>query len=156
MVCFLMVHPRTCCLPQLMHEEAFYLAFEIGSLTIKRTTTGAVVTAPDFWCRVQARAPCFASTYTVYKQLRSKNWWVAVPAVAVASGYACSPVARAPSRIVRSGVRAGSDFVIYRRGPDVEHAPYSVRVVSVTAGGKQAPSMDATWFLFQVCPLCFA
>ena len=64
-----------------MHEEAFYLAFEIGSLTIKRTTTGAVVTAPDFWCRVQARAPCFASTYTVYKQLRSKNWWVAVPAV---------------------------------------------------------------------------
>ncbi len=49
--------------------------------------------------------PRFSELYLVYRDLRNK-------------GY-----------IVRSGLKYGSDFVVYEKGPGLEHAPYLVHVV---------------------------
>jgi len=50
------------------------------------------------------------AAYRVYKLLRNK-------------GY-----------IVRSGMRFGANFLVYIKGPDVEHAPYAVIVARKAAG----------------------
>jgi len=83
--------------------EAIYLT-ENGLLSVYSTKGKRI----DLEClRKYALSiiPRFSELYVVYKDLRDK-------------GY-----------IVRSGLKYGSDFVVYEKGPGLEHAPYLVHVV---------------------------
>lgn len=81
--------------------EALYLA-EKGVLSIKRAD-GSNVTAEDL-IRLVRETPRLELLYTIYKDLRDRNL------------------------IVRSGLKFGSDFTVYRVGPGLEHAPFIVHV----------------------------
>ncbi|MDM7275907.1 MAG: tRNA-intron lyase [Thermoprotei archaeon] len=81
--------------------EALYLA-EKGVLSIKRVD-GTSVTVEDLIRQVK-ETPRLELLYTVYRDLRDRNL------------------------IVRSGLKFGSDFTVYRVGPGLEHAPFIVHV----------------------------
>ncbi len=81
--------------------EALYLA-EKGLLSIKRTD-GGNVDIEELRRKVE-ETPRLRLLYTVYRDLRDRNL------------------------IVRSGLKFGSDFTVYRLGPGLEHAPFIVHV----------------------------
>jgi tRNA-intron endonuclease len=59
---------------------------------------------PDFLEICQKRFTKFEDLYAVYKNLRDKRY------------------------IVRPGLKFGTDFAVYRRGPGIDHAPFLVSI----------------------------
>lgn len=87
---------------QLSLEEAFFLAYALGCLSIYYEQEP--LTIVKLWRAFTAVQPTFRTTYMAYHYFRSKGW---VPKV---------------------GLKYGTDLLLYRKGPPFYHASYSVIV----------------------------
>lgn len=93
-------------------QEAFYLCFVLGSLQIyvKREDLDRdenCLTIRQCWslfCELEG-AEMFISRYAAFHYYRSRGW------------------------IARSGIKYGCDYVLYKRGPEQDHAQYCVRII---------------------------
>lgn len=85
---------------QLSLEEAFFLAYALGCLSIYYEKEP--LTIVRLWQAFTAVQPAFRTTYMAYHYFRSKGW---VPKV---------------------GLKYGTDLLLYRKGPPFYHASYSV------------------------------
>lgn len=85
---------------QLSLEEAFFLAYALGCLSIYYEKEP--LTIVKLWQAFTAIQPTFRTTYMAYHYFRSKGW---VPKV---------------------GLKYGTDLLLYRKGPPFYHASYSV------------------------------
>ncbi|XP_034368254.1 tRNA-splicing endonuclease subunit Sen2 isoform X1 [Arvicanthis niloticus] len=85
---------------QLSLEEAFFLAYALGCLSIYYEKEP--LTIVKLWQAFTAVQPAFRTTYMAYHYFRSKGW---VPKV---------------------GLKYGTDLLLYRKGPPFYHASYSV------------------------------
>lgn len=82
--------------------EALYLV-EKGRLRVF-SLEGRELSADDLKQEAKNKIKTFESLYQVYKDLRDKNF------------------------VVRSGMKFGSDFSLYKKGPGLEHAPFLIHV----------------------------
>ncbi len=97
--------------------EAFFLAYALGCLRVKKVATSDdVMSIDDLWRHFNQCDANFRQRYIAYHYFRSKNW------------------------IVRSGTKFGNDFLLYKEGPPFYHASYSVRVQSDRSDG-----INLTW-----------
>ncbi|XP_030633503.1 tRNA-splicing endonuclease subunit Sen2 [Chanos chanos] len=104
---------------QLSLEEAFFLVYALGCLSIHHS--GEPLFISEVWklfCSVQAN---FESTYVVYHYFRSKGW------------------------VPKSGIKYGTDFILYRKGPPFYHASYSVVVERVDDSLRGALLRPFSW-----------
>ncbi|KAI0005772.1 hypothetical protein F4779DRAFT_597437 [Xylariaceae sp. FL0662B] len=102
---------------QLTLEEAFYLVFALGVLTVTDPKTGKAITARDLFtlCRQNSYFPSrktglqpddpFLVHYVVYHHFRSLGW------------------------VVRPGIKFGVDWLLYNRGPVFAHAEFAIVVL---------------------------
>lgn len=90
---------------QLSLEEAFFLVYALGCLSIYREQEP--LTIVKLWKVFTTIQPAFRTTYMAYHHFRSKGW---VPKV---------------------GLKYGTDLLLYRKGPPFYHASYSVIVETV-------------------------
>jgi tRNA-splicing endonuclease subunit Sen2 len=87
---------------QLMPCEALFLSYGLGVLQIEQN--GKILSSADM---LRAFSSCerFLIDYVVYHHYRSQGW------------------------CVRSGVKFGTDFLLYRRGPPFSHAEFAVMIM---------------------------
>jgi tRNA-intron endonuclease len=81
-------------------EAAFLLEKNIISIREE----GKILTNEEFRTISEERFAKFDDLYTVYSNLRNKRY------------------------IVRPGLKFGTDFSVYRRGPGIDHAPFLVSI----------------------------
>eukprot|EP00048_Salpingoeca_helianthica_P001751 m.51382 g.51382 ORF g.51382 m.51382 type:complete len:479 (-) comp11686_c0_seq2:18-1454(-) len=93
---------------QLSLEEAFFLTHALGCMHLT-DEDGEDLTLDDQWQRFAALQPDFAYSYTVYLHLRSAGW------------------------VPKSGIKYGSTFMAYRKGPSFFHASFSIVIRAVDA-----------------------
>ncbi|KAI9089477.1 hypothetical protein DFS34DRAFT_639356 [Phlyctochytrium arcticum] len=122
---------------QLMPEEAFFLAHAIGILGVRPQNNHPYLSPFELWSRLcltntqshPSDAACgpeavpFAIRYAAYHYYRSKRW------------------------VVKSGIKFGTDFVLYRKGPIFRHADYAVVVIPMYAVKPVDTSRDWLWAL---------
>lgn len=84
--------------------EAIYLV-EKGVLKVRDMASGKELSLKELMEHARKSYSDFDGKYMVYKDLRDK-------------GY-----------VVISGLKFGTDFAVYKRGPGLEHAPYIVDVM---------------------------
>ncbi|XP_061408001.1 tRNA-splicing endonuclease subunit Sen2-like [Lethenteron reissneri] len=90
---------------QLALEEAFFLAYALGCLTV--SLNEEELSLSELW-RVCVRAcPRFLALYPAYHYFRSRGW------------------------VPKPGLKYGTDLLLYRKGPPFYHASYSVVVEMV-------------------------
>ncbi|KAI0835234.1 hypothetical protein F5Y06DRAFT_277055 [Hypoxylon sp. FL0890] len=124
---------------QLCLEEAFYLVFALGALTVLDPRTGKPFTASDLFalCRQTSYIPAeqtnlrpddpFLVHYAVYHHFRSLGW------------------------VARPGIKFGVDWMLYNRGPVFSHAEFAVIVLPAythswwKAEGRQPPRRSWHW-----------
>lgn len=108
---------------QLTTEEAFFLHYGLGVLTIKDSTTRQPISTPHLlslfrrssYFPIQSEEEVqsgsvrgddnFMINYTVYHHFRSLGW------------------------VVRGGVKFGVDYLLYNRGPVFSHAEFAVLIL---------------------------
>ena len=104
---------------QLSNEEAFFLVYGLGVLQVVDRETNAVIPTSSLFpllCHHSFYPPRTASadlktddpfliSYAVYHHFRSLGW------------------------VVRSGVKFGTDYLLYNRGPVFAHAEFAVIIV---------------------------
>jgi len=103
----------------LSFEEAFFLSFGLGCLTVKSEDKPMKII--DMWQTFCSRHKTFPEMYTVYHYLRSKGW------------------------VVRSGSLFGADFVLYKDGMPFFHASHCVYVHLIDEESLSSPEFSATW-----------
>ncbi|ANB11175.1 Sen2p [Sugiyamaella lignohabitans] len=91
---------------QLMPQEAFFLSYGLGVLRITDHVTGKPLTSEELLTRFVSANPRFLSQYAVYHHYRSLGW------------------------CVRSGVKFGSELLLYKRGPPFSHAEFCIRILT--------------------------
>ncbi|KAI1646691.1 uncharacterized protein F4817DRAFT_339059 [Daldinia loculata] len=124
---------------QLCPEEAFYLVFALGALSVLDPATGKPITALDLFalCRQVSYIPPrmidlqpddpFLIHYAVYHHFRSLGW------------------------VTRPGIKFGVDWMLYNRGPVFSHAEFAVIVLPAytdpwwRAQGRQPPRRSWHW-----------
>lgn len=89
---------------ELSHFDALYL-MEKGVLEV-RSTSGKPVTREELIAVASSQYENFIDAYAVYKDLRER-------------GY-----------IVKSGLKFGTTFAVYKFGPGIDHAPFLVHVLN--------------------------
>lgn len=99
--------------------------------------------AAESWiafCRAQEG---FAYTYAAYRHYRLHNWVRsrALPLDQLHDGHLIL-LPRCCLQVVRSGIKYGTDFVLYRKGPAHYHAEWSV-VVQATGEGVEGGQWSA-------------
>ncbi|KAK7128277.1 hypothetical protein R3I93_020775 [Phoxinus phoxinus] len=87
---------------QLSYEEAFFLVYALGCLSIYYS--GEALSVAQVWTMFRSLQPNFSSSYAAYHYFRSKGW------------------------VPKSGIKYGTDLMLYRKGPPFYHASYSVVV----------------------------
>ncbi|KAL0483807.1 tRNA-splicing endonuclease subunit [Acrasis kona] len=93
-------------------HEAFYLVYALGCLQV--THQGKVLTIHECFekfCEMEGYE-FFLSRYASYHYFRCRGW------------------------IVKSGVKYGCDFMLYRLGPELDHSKYCTRIVPIINGQK--------------------
>ncbi|KPM35858.1 hypothetical protein AK830_g10713 [Neonectria ditissima] len=106
---------------QLMPEEAFFLSFGLGVLTVNDPTSGKPLSSLDlltmfrqhsyFPPRIEPEEPAlqpddkFLLHYSVYHHFRSLGW------------------------VPRGGIKFGVDWLLYTRGPVFDHAEFGLIVI---------------------------
>nr|CAH0112873.1 unnamed protein product [Daphnia galeata] len=86
----------------LMLEEAFFLSYVVGCLQVK--FQDIFLNLDEIWMLFQKSTSNFVPRYISYQHFRMAGW------------------------IVRSGIKFGADFILYKQGPEFHHASYSVIV----------------------------
>ncbi|XP_041946296.1 tRNA-splicing endonuclease subunit Sen2 isoform X1 [Alosa sapidissima] len=104
---------------QLSLEEAFFLVYALGCLSIYDHEEPLSIV--QMWEMFRSMQPNFETTYVAYHYFRSKGW------------------------IPKTGVKYGSDFMLYRKGPPFYHASYSVVVERVDESFKGATLRPFSW-----------
>ncbi|XP_046990776.1 tRNA-splicing endonuclease subunit Sen2 [Schistocerca americana] len=92
--------------PEHLHltlEEAFFLSYALGCLQVL-DLTGKVMTLRELWETFRASDAEFVQKYVAYHHFRGKGW------------------------VVKSGLKYGGDFLLYKEGPPFYHASYIVLV----------------------------
>ncbi|TFG17978.1 MAG: tRNA-intron lyase [Promethearchaeota archaeon] len=84
--------------------EAYYLLLK-EKITIEDPEKNQFLTPEEFFERAKQLHHKFEEKFTIYKDLREK-------------GY-----------IPRPGLKFGADFVVYKKGPGLEHSPFIVHVL---------------------------
>ncbi|XP_005387077.1 PREDICTED: tRNA-splicing endonuclease subunit Sen2 [Chinchilla lanigera] len=87
---------------QLSLEEAFFLVYALGCLSVYYKKEP--LTIVKLWQAFTAIQPTFRTTYGAYHYFRSKGW------------------------VPKTGLKYGTDLLLYRKGPPFYHASYSVIV----------------------------
>ncbi|MEB3844284.1 MAG: tRNA-intron lyase [Desulfurococcales archaeon] len=110
--------------------EAVYLC-ESGIIRVV-DSGGAEIGVDRLKAWARERLPRFDELYPVYRDLRGRGF------------------------VVRSGLRYGSDFTVYRFGPGIDHSPYIVHVfpsqskidpVEIVKAGRLSHSVKKTFIL---------
>ncbi|XP_018600054.1 tRNA-splicing endonuclease subunit Sen2 isoform X4 [Scleropages formosus] len=104
---------------QLSPEEAFFLVYALGCLSIYYNEEP--LTIANLWEMFCSAQPNFDTTYAAYHYFRSKGW------------------------VPKTGVKYGTDFLLYRKGPPFYHASYSVVVEKVDGSFRGATLRPFTW-----------
>ncbi|KYO49024.1 tRNA-splicing endonuclease subunit Sen2 [Alligator mississippiensis] len=104
---------------QLSLEEAFFLVYALGCLSIYYGEEP--LTILELWKMFSDVQPSFRTTYMTYHYFRSKGW---VPKV---------------------GLKYGTDFLLYRKGPPFYHASYSVMAELVNDDFKGSLRRPFSW-----------
>ncbi|NXJ12222.1 SEN2 endonuclease, partial [Odontophorus gujanensis] len=104
---------------QLSLEEAFFLVYALGCLTIYYGEEP--LTILKLWEMFSEVKPSFKTTYMAYHYFRSKGW---VPKV---------------------GLKYGTDLLLYRKGPPFYHASYSVIAELVDDNFKGSLRRPLSW-----------
>ncbi|XP_054831754.1 tRNA-splicing endonuclease subunit Sen2 isoform X2 [Eublepharis macularius] len=104
---------------QLSLEEAFFLAYALGCLSVYYNE--APLSILKLWEFFSEAQPSFRSTYMAYHYFRSKGW---VPKV---------------------GLKYGTDLLLYRKGPPFYHASYSVIAELVNNDFEGSSHRPFTW-----------
>ena len=78
---------------------------EEKKLTIRDSVSGKIISKKKLIEKCKNEYVLFKEKFLVYKELRSR-------------GY-----------IVTPGIKFGSDFAVYERGPGIDHAPYIIQVM---------------------------
>lgn len=84
----------------LIPEEAYFLAFGLGVLRVKRS--GSDISLDELYADLFAHNHQFPLRYAAYHHFRHKGW------------------------VVRPGVRMGVDFLLYKDGPPFTHSSFMV------------------------------
>ena len=84
--------------------EGYHLVEE-KKLTIRDSISGKIISKKKLIEKCKNEYVLFKEKFLVYKELRSR-------------GY-----------IVTPGIKFGSDFAVYERGPGIDHAPYIIQVM---------------------------
>jgi tRNA-intron lyase len=105
----------------LSYEEAFYLSYALGCLRILKQQDDSVLTNLDLWKHFSAKDEHFISKYIVYHKLRSEGW------------------------ILKSGIKYGTDFLVYYKGPEYYHSSFSI-IVKQTDEAKEPSYYFANLF----------
>lgn len=87
---------------QLSYEEAFFLVYALGCLSIYYS--GEALSVAQVWTMFRSLQPNFSTSYAAYHYFRSKGW------------------------VPKSGIKYGTDLMLYRKGPPFYHASFSVVV----------------------------
>ncbi|KAF5908761.1 tRNA-splicing endonuclease subunit Sen2 isoform X1, partial [Clarias magur] len=87
---------------QLSYEEAFFLVYALGCLSVFHD--GEALSILQLWRVFCSAQPNFEITYAAYHYFRGKGW------------------------VPKSGIKYGTDLMLYRKGPPFYHASYSVVV----------------------------
>ena len=85
--------------------EAYYL-LQQNTIKIKSQNTDGMIMPEDFFAFACKNYPRFAEKYVIYDDLRSKNY------------------------IPRPGQKFGGDFIVYSKGPGIDHSSYCIQVLS--------------------------
>lgn len=88
----------------LMPEEAIFLSFGVGCLTIHGPSGGSVGYR-KVWRRLVEKNPEFPISYAAYHYFRSKNW------------------------VPKLGDSYGASYLLYKIGPSAYHASYLVHIL---------------------------
>lgn len=107
---------------QLMPCEALFLAFGVGCLQVY--LKNEKLSTAQLFC-LMVKNPAFIRNYVAYHHYRSLGW------------------------CVRSGVKFGTDFILYKRGPPFQHAEFAIMVVPMAHGAETEPQ-KAWWWLTSV------
>lgn len=87
---------------QLTYEEAFFLVYALGCLSVY--CSGEPLSVLEVWSMFRSVQPNFSTTYAAYHYFRAKGW------------------------VPKTGIKNGTDLMLYRKGPPFYHASYSVVV----------------------------
>jgi len=96
------------CIEEVLHlslEEAYFLSYALGCLQVKHQDQ--YLNLDEMWTLYSTMKKSFISCYVAYHHFRSCGW------------------------VVRSGIKFGNDFLLYKTGPDFYHASFSVRVIPI-------------------------
>ncbi|KAI5607599.1 tRNA-splicing endonuclease subunit Sen2, partial [Silurus asotus] len=104
---------------QLSYEEAFFLVYALGCLSVFHE--GEALSILQLWRIFRSAQPNFEITYAAYHYFRSKGW------------------------VPKSGIKYGTDLMLYRKGPPFYHASYSVAVERVDESFHGAALRPFTW-----------
>ncbi|XP_065206412.1 tRNA-splicing endonuclease subunit Sen2 [Planococcus citri] len=88
----------------LMLEEAFFLSFVLECLTVQHQNSAMKV--EEMWEKFQQVQPYFVERYVTYHYYRSRGW------------------------VVKSALKFGGDFVLYKQGPPFYHGSAVVLIIS--------------------------
>ncbi|OWF38859.1 tRNA-splicing endonuclease subunit Sen2-like [Mizuhopecten yessoensis] len=86
-------------------EEAFFLSYGLGCLIVKEN--GKTLDLSTMWMRFCEAQQNFLPNYVVYHYFRSLGW------------------------VPKSGLKFGTDFILYKVGPPFYHGSYSVVVKTI-------------------------
>eukprot|EP00062_Callorhinchus_milii_P017613 gi/632970206/ref/XP_007901521.1/ PREDICTED: tRNA-splicing endonuclease subunit Sen2 [Callorhinchus milii] len=104
---------------QLSLQEAFFLVYALGCLTIYHNEEPLSIA--KLWEVFGLIQPGFKANYMAYHYFRSKGW------------------------VPKTGLKYGTDLLLYRKGPPFYHSSYSV-VVEMTDDTFQSPALRPfTW-----------
>lgn len=104
---------------QLINEEALFLVYGLGALQVFEQNTNAVISVPSL-------VKLFAQNSTF--PARSDSERIA-PDDPFLISYAAYHHFRSLGWVVRSGVKFGTDYLLYNRGPVFAHAEFAVLVL---------------------------
>ncbi|XP_067287160.1 tRNA-splicing endonuclease subunit Sen2 [Pseudorasbora parva] len=104
---------------QLSYEEAFFLVYALGCLSVY--CSGEALSVAQVWAMFCSLQPNFSSSYAAYHYFRSKGW------------------------VPKSGIKYGTDLMLYRKGPPFYHASYSVVVERVDESFRGAALRPFSW-----------
>jgi tRNA-splicing endonuclease subunit Sen2 len=124
---------------QLTLEEVFFLAYGLGVLQVKDERSGKLFSVEELFtlCRQHSYFPTrvsnlqpddpFLINYAVYHHFRSLGW------------------------VIRPGIKFGTDWLLYNRGPAFSHAEFAIMVFPSysdpywEAQGRTAPNRTWHW-----------
>lgn len=102
-------------------EEAFFLSYALNCLQVIDLTS-KLLSIQEMWILFQQSQADFIEKYVAYHYFRAKGW------------------------VVKSGIKFGGDFLLYKKGPQYFHASYIVLIQLLNHDGSKANTNNSlTW-----------